>query len=360
MVLKINLSGSSREIGLQHGQNLRAEVLRQIRFYEEMFKLKCRMDWPQVLKVAEEFRGTLHRMVPDLLEEIEGIAVGVNDPQVGPLDIIALNCRSEIALGKWTDGCTSLGVNLREGQAGGFLAQNWDWNRKMEENVALMSIERLGKPRIWMVTEAGIIGKIGFNSSAVGVCLNAIRAKPMVSSLLPIHVLLRRVLESRSVNDAIRLLTDFGGCATSAHMLIADPSKSRGAEISPLGMSIINEDEDGIVVHSNHFMLNRMVDEPSWLEDSPFRVRRIHELIYGIVKDHYENEDITLERVRNLFRDKENAPRAICREVDPQDTQDQIESIFNIVMELREGNPKGEVIFGIGTAAETRIMTMPW
>jgi len=325
-----------------------------------MFKLKCKMDWPQVLLVAEEFQGTLQRMAPDLLEEIEGIAVGVNDPRVGPLDIIALNCRSEIALGKWTDGCTSLGVKLREGQAAELLAQNWDWNGKMRENVALMSIERRGKPRIWMVTEAGIIGKIGFNSSAVGVCLNAIRAKPMVSSLLPIHVLLRRVLESQSVNDAIKLLSDLGGCATSAHMLIADPSQSRGAEISPLGMSIINEDEDGIVVHSNHFLLNRMVDESSWLEDSPFRMQRIHELISGIVKDNDENVDITLERVRNLFRDKANAPRAICREVDPQDAQDQIESIFNIVMKLREGNPEAEVVFAIGTTDETKIMTLPW
>jgi isopenicillin-N N-acyltransferase-like protein len=124
----------------------------QIAFYRELFKSRCNLEWTQILDISKEFQLTLRRLVPDLLDEIEGIAEGVKDSNVGTLDIIALNCRSEIALGRWTDGCTSLGWNVQDGPRKQFLAQNWDWNRKVGENLALMSIERQGKT-IYMVTE---------------------------------------------------------------------------------------------------------------------------------------------------------------------------------------------------------------
>jgi isopenicillin-N N-acyltransferase like protein len=118
-----------------------------------MFKLRCKLSWPQVLEVSKEFKVTLSRLAPDLLEEVKGIADGLNKPDVCDLDIIALNCRSEIALGMWTDGCTALGWNVPGRQQKQFLSQNWDWHKGVENNLALMSIERPGKPKIWMVTE---------------------------------------------------------------------------------------------------------------------------------------------------------------------------------------------------------------
>jgi len=39
-------------------------------------------------------------------------------------DIIAINVRTEIAFGMFSDGCTALGWKTRDGS---FLAQNWDW-----------------------------------------------------------------------------------------------------------------------------------------------------------------------------------------------------------------------------------------
>jgi len=356
MVVRVDLKGSSREIGVQHGQALRAQITSQIAFYGEMFKERCNLEWPQVLELSQEFRPTFQKLAPDLLEEMEGIAEGVDNPNVGSLDIIALNCRSEIALGRWTDGCTSLGWNVKWGPRKQFLGQNWDWSRAVRENLALMSIERKGKPKIHMVTEAGIIGKIGFNSRSVGVCLNAIRARPMKSSLLPIHALLRRVLESNSVDSAITELKELGGCACSAHMLIADPEGSKGVEISPLSTEIIDEDEDGIVVHTNHFLLNRSMDEPTWLEDSPLRIKRMRELCAEVSKERRGSPAVTVERLRSLFRDRKDSPGSICRHDDPKE---HLESLFNIMMDLEEGDPKAEVVFGIGSKDEEDMVRLP-
>lgn len=91
--------------------------------------------------------GTL---APDLLEEMRGIADGVGEKNVDLLDIVAINARSEIALGQWNDGCTCLAWNMGSRQV---LAQNWDWRRSVGENLALAHIIQQGKPDIWMVIE---------------------------------------------------------------------------------------------------------------------------------------------------------------------------------------------------------------
>lgn len=85
------------------------------------------------------------------------------------LDIISLNARSEIALGQWDDGCTSLAWNIGDlgepevvagndseavcGRQKRVLAQNWDWRTAVGPNLVMATIKQEGKPDIWMVME---------------------------------------------------------------------------------------------------------------------------------------------------------------------------------------------------------------
>ncbi|KAL5480331.1 hypothetical protein ACEPAI_1601 [Sanghuangporus weigelae] len=60
-----------------------------------------------------------------------------------------------------------------------------------------------------------------------------------------------------------------GGPASSQHSLIADAtSGGRALEVSPLGNIYLKPDENGIVVHTNHFIENRYVEEIPWNIDS--------------------------------------------------------------------------------------------
>ena len=137
---------------MQHGIQLKAQILNQLGIYRELFWQNCKFDWPRVRTVAEEFLLGIGKVAPDLLEEMRGIADGLASADVDLLDIIAINARSEIALGKWDDGCTALAWRL--GPSGKrMLAQNWDWRVAVGENLALVSIRCTGKPTIWMVTE---------------------------------------------------------------------------------------------------------------------------------------------------------------------------------------------------------------
>jgi len=113
-----------------------------------MFQYTSKLSWPDVRQVAKEFQPHLKKLVPHLYAEMEGIAQGA---ELDILDIVALNCRSEIALGKFSDGCTTL--SWKKDDNARVLSQNWDWSQSVKKNLAMISIEQTGKPTIYMVTE---------------------------------------------------------------------------------------------------------------------------------------------------------------------------------------------------------------
>lgn len=195
-----------------------------------------------------------------------------------------------------------------------------------------------------MVTEAGIIGKIGLNSAGVGVCLNAIRAKGVDASRIPVHLGLRLVLESRSRKEAIANLSRTG-VASSCHMLIADETGGSGVEWSAVDRQLLEMNEAGQVTHTNHFVLQHpgVVDAWPW-EDTVFREKRIRELLEPV------GAEAGFEQVQGLFVDEKNYPAAICRA--EEDTM--AATLFNIVMELKER--RAEVILGRPSKPEGRYM----
>ncbi len=142
------LTCHARQIGLEHGRLLSKQIRSQIAVYEAMFQRTSKLNWDGVREVAREYQATLQRLTPDLYVEMQGIAEGAS---LDVLDVVALNCRSEIALGLFYDGCSSMGWN--RGEKGTILAQNWDWTARVKDNVVVMSIDQPGKPKIYIANE---------------------------------------------------------------------------------------------------------------------------------------------------------------------------------------------------------------
>lgn len=193
--------------------------------------------------------------------------------------------------------------------------------------------------------------------------MNAIRARPTDETLLPVHLILRLLLEQSSLDDALALISSLGGCASSQHILIASPSGSRGLEVSPKGTVQVLEDDSGLLVHTNHFLENRLVDEPPWLPGSPVRLDRARTLCAELVK-HY-GKDKVREKLspavlrQKVFADTFNSPQAICCTPDPC-REESIETLFNIVMVFEEGKkPRGEVVFGRPARSGAKVYHMP-
>ncbi len=199
-----------------------------------------------------------------------------------------------------------------------------------------------------MITEAGLIGKIGFNSFYVGVCLNAIRTPGVSFTRLPLHLALRAALNSISAAAAIATL-EKAGVACAGHILIADAQGGMGMEWSSLGMRRVLP-QRGVVTHTNHFLEDVPVGaEPgAVLEDSPVRMARIVELL-GHEKQ--EGKEASVVDVEKMLDDEEGFPCSINRAaVDGKGLQ----TLFSIVMDLRER--KGWVRVGRPTEGGERVV----
>lgn len=202
---------------------------------------------------------------------------------------------------------------------------------EQKQNLVILDITRNDGPRIKMITEAGIIGKIGFNEFGVGVCLNAIKVPGYAVSHLPVHLALRSVLDSPSADNAARQLQEIG-IAASAHILIADKDKAFGMESTAETIRVIDMDEENCIFHANHLLLEH--DGPvdaGWLADSPPRQQRIQQLAseFGLFTDREpEASDIT-----HMLDDHDGFPFSICRYEEGPLGMDA--TLFSIVMELR-------------------------
>ncbi|KAI1193364.1 peptidase C45 acyl-coenzyme A:6-aminopenicillanic acid acyl-transferase-like protein [Nemania serpens] len=330
-MLEIKCIGSPREIGLTHGTAARDQITGSIAFYSQLFMTSCSLSWPDVVQEAAKYVQPLESIAPRYLEEIRGIAEGARSTF---LDILALNIRTEIMFGLFSDvagdvagapsdGCTSLGWLA---PSGSFLGQNWDWMPEQGPNLIICHVSQPGTgiPDFSMVTEAGIMGKIGLNADGVGCCLNAIRCRGVDTAKLPIHFALRKVLESPSRAAAVEAIKRVG-VAGSGHILIGDGTGSTGLECTSKWVREVPMDDMSRVCHTNHLILNTSdADERPWLEDSPARLARIRELTAQIA-------DPTFNAVADVFQDTDGYPSSINRR---REGKSENETLFTIVMDL--------------------------
>ncbi|KAF5575431.1 isopenicillin-N n-acyltransferase [Fusarium pseudoanthophilum] len=241
------------------------------------------MNWEAVRQEAQQYIQPLQKLFPRYAEELQGLADGAGFELV---DIVALNVRTEITFGLYTrvpsapiqtDGCTSAAYRQPNGEV--LLAQNWDWQPEQAPNLFICHISQPGTdiPDISMVTEGGVIGKIGINSSGVGTCLNAIRARGVDNTKIPIHLALRTALESHSAREAAEKLYEVG-TAGSGHILVSDPSEA--------------------------------IDEPGWIPDSTDRIKRIAQLL----DERLVTSTIDHSSFFDFFKDEQGYPTAINRD----------------------------------------------
>ena len=226
------------------------------------------------------------------------------------------------------------------------------WEEAQQINLIHLKIKRTSVPSIAMITEAGIIGKIGLNSSGVGVCINAIRARGVSFTRLPVHLAIRAALDSNSKAEALAKL-DKAGVASAVHLLIGDATGSTSVEYSNLD-TIKFEMKDGQIAHSNHFITPHAegVNPASFLSDSLDRIVRARELL-AAAADETEKPP-TARTIERMLEDEQGLPGAINRlasEKSPSST------LFGIVMDLKE--KKGSVRLGRPTNCKGFVTLNP-
>ncbi|CAF1511888.1 unnamed protein product, partial [Didymodactylos carnosus] len=194
----VKFTGNSpRDIGHQHGLLLKDRIHLTIDFYKKHFLTYKSYSEQFLFSKCEHYRSIISQYNASYIDELDAISISSN---VHPLWIIALNIRSEIInhLLLETNECTALYSKTDR-----LLGQNWDWAEEFEH---LAFINYLNSD-ILQLTEPGVLGKIGFNSSGIGVCLNFVQPVTVVNDSIPLHILLRSILDSSiTIQNAVEIL----------------------------------------------------------------------------------------------------------------------------------------------------------
>jgi isopenicillin-N N-acyltransferase-like protein len=312
----VELKGSAYDIGLRHGNALGKEIRANLNLYFDMIKGMSEIEPDQCMAHAAKFVEVLKQDAPELLEEMGAIARGA---EVSLEDIVFLNARSELISmgthGKAGAGeCTAIGLDGgRTANGRPIIAQNWDWHEAVFGTSAIFRLEPAQGPRAVFLAEAGQVGKIGFNEYGIGVLLNLLIIENARYGL-PVHVLLRMILDTRDTTEAVSLIKNCSRGGASHFLIGDDNGHLKGLELTPDEVGEI-EPQNGAVIHTNHYCDAKLAEKDVGrlqMASSTVRFDRACSLIN-------RRNDWNPGHLVKLFTDHDNYPASICRHVNPSD-----------------------------------------
>lgn len=318
--------------GFHLGRAQATRVRHTVSAYLELFQVRARLDHAEVLTTAERFIPPIEAYAPHLLEEMRGIAEGAGHDL---REIVAINSRTELMYGVPFGECTAIGV-APEASADGHLrlAQNWDWKASLAGALVLWVIRRADGPDVLTLTEAGMVGKIGVNASGFAMCVNLLTSfhdtgRPAV----PMHVILRRVLEEAQSVEEAALLIGSAKRQTSCNHLMADRGGHLAdVEATPLGRQVLWPTR-GVLTHANHCLDAELAHADRFVRDQPETLARCER-----ATRLSQEPPIDEAQLRSILSDHATAPNSICRHAQtelPPDQQD--ESIASLIFDLTVG-----------------------
>lgn len=351
-------AGTPYEIGLTHGREAKKQIDVSIDTYKAMFWDYSQIKWEDACNYARTFIPTIREYDADYMEEIKGIAEGSG---YGVDEILALNVRSEIVLqgaqvneSQVDGGCTAFVFTPKLTETGTtLLGQNWDWKMTEQAGCIILHIKQTVKPDITMVTEAGIIGKIGYNSAGIGVALNALASDQKVEGkVLPLHIAMRGMLDSQTLSDMIRATTSQPLSCCAHYMIGSAKGEGMSLEVGPADFDALYA-EDGFLAHTNHFITPRLMYVKDTtriaLPDSFQRLGRLRTMVKDLERK------VGVADIKRMMQDHTSYPDSICRHEDLLEPEGKrLGTIFSIIMDLE----REEMYFAPGNPCNTEYHLM--
>jgi len=267
----VRLTGSAEEIGAEHGTKLSNRIEKAF----ELYRAKLFTQWTDASLKATSlaFFERIQEFSEQYAIELKAIASHAGRQL---WEVAMLMARTEILQSSVPNECTS--IYFKES---GLLGQNWDWVQEFENLAVIFDVTRQDGFRFLALGEPGFV-KIGLNSSGVGVCLNILKCHAPTGGI-PVHILLRRVLDSTSVSEAYHAIAT-ASRATMSNILIADDlSRYVNLELAGKELFTLSPHEvevNNVVVHTNGFLTSEIdnIDLPEESESSAARIVRAKSL----------------------------------------------------------------------------------
>jgi isopenicillin-N N-acyltransferase-like protein len=307
----VEVSGSSYEMGFQYGAacpeiRKALDINYQIFGGQSAFKKLAEKYIPVYLPFAQEY-------APEIVDEMKGMAAGV---KLDFQDIFFLNITYEIS-GAFVMGCTSFAASGAATGTGEVIAgQNFDYLNLWEEIMVLLKMKPTHGPRILAVAPPGGLGLIGLNSAGISLNLNLLRNRDSLKPQgeVPSHMILRKVLTSETIGEAIGTIASARRRSAKNYLLASEQGDIADVEVT-LDDVDVQFAGRGILTHANCFKADRFKSAdlaPAYLPDSYIRSQRL----FQIMENHHGR--LSVEVMKQLLQDHNNYPNSICRHPNPK------------------------------------------
>ena len=331
MLEHISEEGTARERGLGFGEAMRDAVHGTVSAYERLFLEASGADSTAVRRFGERVGEHLRAEHPDAHEEIAAIARGAG---VDEALLMAVNARTELLAGVAPPECSAIGVLPERSGGHTLLAQNWDWHPDLRESVVLWTVVEPDGRWLVTMTEAGMLAKIGLNSRGLGLCVNILGSSADGGpGGVPVHVLMRLVLQQCADVAAAGALLEANEASGSSCFNVGSPGALASYEVSPAGVARI-EPEDGVLLHTNHFLEPPGHAEDVHRRDSPSTLARLEELERRVRRAPGQRDAAA---VKDALRSHDAGPNAVCCH-DPENERyaDRTETLVSVCLDLEE------------------------
>ncbi|KAF2095305.1 hypothetical protein NA57DRAFT_68240 [Rhizodiscina lignyota] len=369
----IVVKGLPYDRGFSYGAQTKEKVQKCLAHYRQPGKL---LPEDVSIRIIEDvYIPGIAEFFPEALPELRGIADGAG---VSLNEIVLLNARydlarirgksirpfpqkrnagemgdlvagnglaNSLATNDETDGCEDGADGVNECTSAGFLAectangdvilaQNWDMSANIFLNDTAVYLEIHPDPSedlpiMFVMTEAGQLGRSGFNSAGLAVCASSLMSTEdyfpidlaqapgaAQEPVLPMSFIRRQFLHnSNFANALVNVKNAPRHCSNSLVVGTAD-SFVMALEITPTAAHLCYpEGKENFVVHANHFVSSSF-HASKWTDRYPggsswFRAERVARK----VRPHNDG-GLTEKKIISAFSDHLSMPSSVCQHME--------------------------------------------
>lgn len=301
----VELEGDPREMGEEYGRKCRSEIRAAVATNSRITQFYTGLTQRQCARSVGRFIPYLEDAVPNLCDEMRGIADGAG---LSYDDVVGYQFHGRDLAG--IGGCTMVHLKGDSGVSS-ITGQTVDWTPSLEPYYhVVVRRPRKGLDTV-QFTMAGLLGLIGKNEKGTSVFMNVLLTSEKIGIGVPAYLMLRLLMEQPSLRDALTTLKRTKR-TSPFNFMIAGPDGAFNVESSAAHLQVTDIGSRNYV-HTNHCLRKPMSsgDVYTKMVKSDETLRR-YARMRGLVKKQ-ASPILDTESLFSLLKDHENYPESICR-----------------------------------------------
>jgi len=335
----VEASGPPSELGFEVGTQCKDLGQQMVEDCRQELKQKYNIEWDKAKVIARKRLPFCQDSIPVHVEELQGYARGA---EISFDDVFATlywdyDGDKDKMSGRSDSGCTDFVVSAnltREKHV--FMAHNEDFNSKFANYLCMVRAKPQNGPASLNISCGGILCGVGLNSAGLGFSGNGLSPND-IGVGIPTAMIFRALYGARTIVDALTYANLPQREANDNHVVADSNGQIYDIEGSAADFEIIHA-TDGYLVHSNHYVTQKMRKYESDFQDD---IKSIRGYMCSVARYNRalsllrESEEISLQRVMEILRDHANSPCSICRHPDETVKEDERgKTIYSSVVDL--------------------------